>query len=213
MCPSFYLVFGEISLKWGNFGDQLPRLWLGAEVAPFPIVALAFSNPSVHSSFNEDDCDLQISLPEEVSFISIQKHQVSSLFTQTTMVLCSFCSSIPLKLFSTARNTQCTIQHHNSFQDLQESGAAGCEVCNLLLNSIQKQTDDGENDRVFGGWPKDGSVTVCSTKFDKQLINIGHKQAGSFRGNNIPTGWRMNSSPETEVDEADLPRRPGSIQL
>jgi hypothetical protein len=105
------------------------------------------------------------------------------------MGLCTFCSSIPLKLFSTDREKQCTIEHHPSYLALQTSGAAGCELCKLLLHAIQKQTEDGEHDRVFGPWAADGSVTIRSTKFDGQHVQINYRQAGTFRGRIMPAEW------------------------
>ena len=105
------------------------------------------------------------------------------------MSLCSLCSSLPLKLFSTDRDKQCTVDHQPSFSALQRSGAAGCELCQLFLHAIQKQKDDGEHDRVFGHWAEAGSVTVRSTKFDEQHVQIGYKQVGKFRGKLVPAGW------------------------
>jgi hypothetical protein len=105
------------------------------------------------------------------------------------MGLCLFCSSIPLKLFSTDRKKQCTIDHHPSFSALQESGAAGCQLCKLFLHAIDKQTEDEEHDRVFGPLSETGSVTVRSTKFDEQHVQIAYKQAGKFRGKLVPPEW------------------------
>jgi hypothetical protein len=105
------------------------------------------------------------------------------------MVLCSLCSSIPLKLFSTDRDKQCTIEHHTSFPDLQASGAAGCELCKLFLHGIRKQSENGNQELAFGPWSEEGSVTVSSTKFDEQHVRIDHKQAGKFRGKLIPSDW------------------------
>lgn len=105
------------------------------------------------------------------------------------MALCTFCSSLPPKLFSTARDKQCTIDHHPSFPALQ---ASGCELCKLLVHAIQKQTEDGEDDRVSGPCSETGSITVRSTKFDEQHVQIQHKQAGRFRGKLVPLDWCRN---------------------
>ncbi|KAL9127526.1 MAG: hypothetical protein Q9217_003614 [Psora testacea] len=105
------------------------------------------------------------------------------------MGLCTFCSSIPLKLFSTHRDKQCAIKHQPSFPALQASGSAGCELCKLFLHAIQKQMEDGENDRVFGPWSKTGSVTLSSTKFDGQGVDIEYRTAGKFRGRLVPPEW------------------------
>ena len=105
------------------------------------------------------------------------------------MGFCTFCSSIPLKFFSTDRDKQCTIDHHPSFAALQASGTAGCELCKLLVNSIQKQTEDRERDRGFGPCSETGSVTLASTKFDAQLVQINYRQAGSLRGRLVPPEW------------------------
>lgn len=105
------------------------------------------------------------------------------------MGLCLFCSSVPLNLFSTDRDRQCTIDHHPSFPALHESGTAGCELCKLLLHAIQKQTEDGEHDRVWGPCSETGSVTLASTKFDGQLVQIDYKQVGSLRGKLVPPEW------------------------
>jgi len=111
------------------------------------------------------------------------------------MGLCTFCSSIPLKLFSTDRDKQCTIEHHSSYPKLQASGAAGCELCKLLLDAIQKQAKIGEQDRMYGPWAaEDGKVTVSSTKFDLQHVQFDYRKAGSFRGRIMPAEWRRTPS-------------------
>jgi hypothetical protein len=113
------------------------------------------------------------------------------------MELCNYCSSLPLKLFSTARNKQCTIDHYSSFPALEESGAAGCELCKLFLHAVQKQTEDGEHDRVWGRWAADGKVTVSSTKFDGQQLQVNYRQAGTFRGRPVPADWRKAHPPKS----------------
>ncbi len=105
------------------------------------------------------------------------------------MGLCSFCSSIPLKLFSWDRDKQCTVDHHLSFTDLQASGTAGCELCKLLVHAIQKQTEDGEYARSWGPCSETGSVTLSSTRFDEQHVQINYKQAGRLRGQLVPPEW------------------------
>ena len=105
------------------------------------------------------------------------------------MGLCTFCSSFPLKLFSTRRDKQCTLDHHPSFPALQASGTAGCDLCKLFVHAVEKQTEDGEQDRVFGRYSETGSVTVRSTKFDEQHVQIDHTQAGRFRGKIMPPDW------------------------
>lgn len=115
----------------------------------------------------------------------------------TAMGLCSLCSCIPLKLFSSARDKQCTIDHHPSLPNLQASSTAGCELCSLLVHAIQKQTEDGKCDRAFGPCSESGSVTVMSTKFDSQHVQIDHKQAGRFRGKLVPPEWCKDPTPDT----------------
>ena len=107
------------------------------------------------------------------------------------MAFCAFCSSIPLKFFSSAREKQCTITHHPSFSALQVSGLAGCELCKLLLHAVQKRKEDGKSDGVRGLWSETGSVRVSSTTFDEQLVWIDDKEAGRFRGKVEPPGWCM----------------------
>ena len=60
----------------------------------------------------------------------------------------------------------------------------------------KKQTKDGEHDRAFGSWSKPGSITVRSTKFDSQHVQIDHRQAGRFRGKLVPSEWYKDPTPE-----------------
>lgn len=123
------------------------------------------------------------------------------------MGLCIFCSSIPLKLFSTARDKQCTIDHHPSIPDLQASSTAGCELCKLLVHAIKNQTEGGEYDHAFGPWSTTGSITVRSTKFDSQHVQIDHRQAGRFRGKLVPPEWCKDPTSEYWLDDTDSRRR------
>lgn len=108
------------------------------------------------------------------------------------MPLCSFCRSIPPKLFSSDRDKQCTIEHHPSYLALKESGAAGCEFCNLLLHAIQKCSEDPDSKKgLFSTWSETEAVTLRSTKFGAQNVQIGYKDVGAFRGRPVPPEWGM----------------------
>lgn len=126
------------------------------------------------------------------------------------MGLCTFCASIPLKLFSTDRDKQCTIEHCPSFAALQESGAAGCEFCQLLLHACKTQSGDGAHARLSELCSRKGSVTLASTKFDGQLVQIDYKEVGGLRGRVAPPEWcRAHSPPKygEAVVYADSRRR------
>jgi hypothetical protein len=99
------------------------------------------------------------------------------------MPLCSFCSSIPLDLFSFQSDKQCTVAHHPSVPVLQASALAGCQFCNLCLHAIQQQIKDGEYD------DKTGAVTLASTKFDGQRVQIDYRHMGNLRGRILPSEW------------------------
>ncbi|MCJ1246474.1 hypothetical protein MMC30_003682 [Trapelia coarctata] len=120
------------------------------------------------------------------------------------MSLCPPCLSIPPNLFSSDRDKQCTIEHHPSFLALKESGAAGCEFCNLLLHAIQKRAEDPAFKGYIPAWSEAEAVTVRSTKFGEQKVAVGHKDVGAFRGRAVPSEWG-------EVPEILLSSRDSSL--
>ncbi len=105
------------------------------------------------------------------------------------MTLCFFCLSLPPKLFSYKSNDQCIIDHHSSYLSLQESGKGECELCNLLLHAIQKRFEDSNYEGHIPSWSTTEAITVRSTKFISQVISIGHKEVGAFRGRLVPPEW------------------------
>jgi len=105
------------------------------------------------------------------------------------MSLYSFCRSSPPKLFSSDRDKQCTIELHPSYLALKQSGAAGCEFCDLFLRAIQKRSEDPAYKGYIPAWSETEAVTMRSTKFGEQKVAIGHKEVGAFRGRVVPPEW------------------------
>lgn len=78
---------------------------------------------------------------------------------------------------------------------------------NYLFTQFKKQTEDREHDRAFGSWSKTGSISVRSTKFDSHHVQIGHRQAGRFRGKLVPPEWCKHPTSEYWSVDTDSRRR------
>lgn len=76
---------------------------------------------------------------------------------------------------------------------LQASGTGGCQLCKLILHATQKQKEDGGLERVLGPCSETGSLTIRSTRFDEQIVQIDFKEAGKLRGRLVPPEWCRNS--------------------
>lgn len=62
------------------------------------------------------------------------------------MHFCQFCSTIPLRLFSTCRNEQGYHDHHLTFEDLKASASAGRRGCKLFVyHRFSKEAYNGEH--------------------------------------------------------------------
>jgi hypothetical protein len=105
------------------------------------------------------------------------------------MSICSYCQRIPAKLFSYARDTQCTIDHQPSYLALEESSASGCPLCKLFIHAIKVYYREPLIYASPKKWEDSEPVRISSTKFGKQLVRVGWAEAGLFRGIEIPSDW------------------------
>ncbi|KAJ4186743.1 hypothetical protein NW755_007475 [Fusarium falciforme] len=107
------------------------------------------------------------------------------------MTLCSLCKTIPPKFFSSARNDQCTVEHHPNLVALEKSVEAGCRMCAIVYNAIQRRVKDGKIYSTMDGKPVDLSqqINLRSTKFGAQSVCLGWADVGSMRGIEVPHDW------------------------
>ncbi|KAF2266523.1 HET-domain-containing protein [Lojkania enalia] len=101
------------------------------------------------------------------------------------MPLCSDCQKIPAKFFSSARDTQCSIQHHETYLALREC-AVLCRLCKLIIHAVNVYKGDYAWPKK---WKEEDAVRLDSTKFGQQKVWIGGSEAGVFRGMEIPKHW------------------------
>ncbi|PHH70198.1 hypothetical protein CDD82_7283 [Ophiocordyceps australis] len=106
------------------------------------------------------------------------------------MELCSYCSRIPAKLFSTRRNHQCDYNHQPTLTALQQSASAGCQGCRLFARAIETSTERYAGKYALArSWEDGDGVRLSSTKFGWQVVRVGWKEAGHFRARAIPKEW------------------------
>ncbi|KAM3088783.1 hypothetical protein ACMFMG_000412 [Clarireedia jacksonii] len=107
------------------------------------------------------------------------------------MSMCSYCSTIPMNLFSSGRKEQCHHDHQPSYNALEASALLGCPMCKFLLQAISVYTGPYAH-KPFNqkaSWKEDIPVTLYSTKFNRQTVNFAGTEAGVFRGGWIPDDW------------------------
>ncbi|KAH8585653.1 heterokaryon incompatibility protein-domain-containing protein [Bisporella sp. PMI_857] len=107
------------------------------------------------------------------------------------MSLCSYCSTIPMNLFSSGRKEQCHHDHQPSYNALEASALSGCSICKFLLQAISAYTGPYAHKPLNQkpSWKEDVPVTLYSTKFNRQTVSFAGREAGTFRGGWIPDGW------------------------
>ncbi|KAF4466857.1 heterokaryon incompatibility [Fusarium albosuccineum] len=107
------------------------------------------------------------------------------------MTLCHLCRSIPSKFFSSARNDQCTVDHHENVAALELSAAEGCAMCLVLRDALQRRTKDGQLCDSMNGKPVDPTeqIHLRSTKFGEQWVCVGWSDVGNIRGMDVPQDW------------------------
>ncbi|KAM0431385.1 hypothetical protein ACHAPT_005362 [Fusarium lateritium] len=107
------------------------------------------------------------------------------------MSLCNFCKTIPPKFFSSARNDQCTVEHHPNIAALEKSAAGGCRMCAVLYDAMQRRAKDGQLYSAIFEKPVDPSkqINLRSTKFGEQWACVDWADVGCIRGIEVPEDW------------------------
>lgn len=98
-------------------------------------------NQDISSSQSSSDWASPSSLCTHHSHLRFQLSPQHHSYLQV-MPLCTHCMSLPLNLFLSSRNTQCTIPHQPSFLTLRASAISGYEMCKLLIHAIKKAAKD-----------------------------------------------------------------------
>jgi hypothetical protein len=105
------------------------------------------------------------------------------------MAFCTYCSTIPSKIFSTRREDQGYHDHHESLETLKNSAESGCAFCGLLVYSLDAYRGKwAAVARDYPGKVKD-RYRLASTKFGAQQILFGYSQVGYLRGGCMPEEW------------------------
>ncbi|KAF5374186.1 hypothetical protein D9758_004599 [Tetrapyrgos nigripes] len=102
--------------------------------------------------------------------------------------LCSRCRRLTPQLVSEVKHEQCSFQHHSTYDALEESARNGCELCSMFVFAISRRPE-----RYV--WKRSDSVTISSTKFGYQTVDLAHLPAGRIRGKLMPAGWDDDAIP------------------
>ncbi|CAG8957190.1 hypothetical protein HYFRA_00009391 [Hymenoscyphus fraxineus] len=121
------------------------------------------------------------------------------------MALCSYCSTIPMNLFSSGRKEQCHHDHQPSYNALNASALNGCSMCEFLVRAMSVYTGPYAHKwpDQKASWKEDVPVTLYSTKFTQQRIFLKGREAGTFRGGWIPDDWLEYCTSENTYNGAE----------
>ena len=111
---------------------------------------------------------------------------VQHLYFILAMSLCSYCSTIPVNLFSSGRKEQCHHDHQPNYNALRDSATAGCPFCKFMFHAISVLGPFAQKPHP---WKEDQMTVLYSTKFNSQSVNFWGHRAAEMRGGWIPDEW------------------------